>query len=304
MVSRMQMRERAGFLRAIASNVRRRRADAVAVTCGLVVLAISVGLLGRLDRVPEFERDVFRAINGLPSSWNVAIAPPMFLGTLASVPFFMAVCGLFRKYRMGFVLGVAGLGAYVLARLGKHLIGRGRPGEVFDDLHLRDVNATGLGFPSGHAAVSAAIVVAALPYLPRRWRWPALLFPVFMAFARVYTGAHLPLDVVSGAAIGVVVASSLHLLLGVPLTPEADPPVVAPSADGGAPPDVPRDAGPPSPLHAIDSAQHGEEGRDDRWTRSPTGRSAPTRRRPRPLTTPTDGARSPGSFSPSPASAS
>jgi membrane-associated phospholipid phosphatase len=276
MVSRMQMQARTGFIETIASNVRRRRADAVAVTCGLVVLAVSVGLLGRFDRVPEFEREVFRAINGLPSSWNVAIAPPMFLGTLASVPFCMAVCGLFRKYRMGFVLGIAGLGAYVLARLGKHLIGRGRPGEVFDDLHLRDVNATGLGFPSGHAAVAAAIVVAALPYLPRRWRWPALLFPAFMAFARVYTGAHLPLDVVSGAAIGVVVASSLHLLLGVPLTPAADPPVVAPSVDGGAPPDVPRDAGRPSPLHAIDPAQHGEEERRERWTRSRTRRSAPT----------------------------
>ena len=53
-----------------------------------------------------------------------------------------------------------------------------------------------------------------------------------MAFARVYTGAHLPLDVVSGAAIGVVVASSLHLLMGVPLVPAADPPVVAPSVPG------------------------------------------------------------------------
>ncbi|HJR97824.1 MAG TPA: phosphatase PAP2 family protein [Actinomycetota bacterium] len=231
----MQIRNREGFPRPIASKVRRRRADAVAVTCGLVVLAISVGLLGRLDRVPELERAVFHAINGLPSSWNTMVAPPMFLGTLASVPFFMAVCGLFRKFRMGFVLGIAGLAAYLIARLGKHLIGRGRPGEVFDDLHLRDVDATGLGFPSGHAAVAAAIVVAALPYLPRRWRWPALLFPLFMAFARVYTGAHLPLDVVSGAAIGVVVASSLHLLMGVPLVPAADPPVVAPSVPGDPP---------------------------------------------------------------------
>jgi undecaprenyl-diphosphatase len=237
MVSHMQIRARERGLRPIASHVRRRRADAVAVTCGLVVLAISVGLLGRLDRVPELERDVFRAVNGLPSSWNVVIAPPMFLGTLASVPFFMAICGLFRRYRMGFVLGIAGLAAYLIARLGKHLIGRGRPGEVFDDLQLRDVDATGLGFPSGHAAVAAAIVVAALPYLPRRWRWPVLLFPVFMAFARVYTGAHLPLDVVSGAAIGVVVASCLHLLMGVPLAPVADPPVVAPSV-----PDDPREA--------------------------------------------------------------
>jgi membrane-associated phospholipid phosphatase len=63
-----------------------------------------------------------------------------------------------------------------------------------------------------------------------------LLFPVFMAFARVYVGAHLPLDVVSGAAIGAAMPSVLHLLFGVPLTPSADPPVVAPTA--------------PEPVHA------------------------------------------------------
>jgi membrane-associated phospholipid phosphatase len=227
----MEVEARTGFARLVASNVRRRRADAVTLACGLIALAISIGLLGRLDRVPELERSVFRAINGLPSSWNAVITPPMFLGTLASVPLLMLVCGLFRKFRMGFVVGIAGLVAYLLARLGKHLIGRGRPGEVFADLQLRDVDATGLGFPSGHAAVSAAMVVAALPYLPPRWRPPVLLFPLFMAFARVYTGAHLPLDVVSGAAIGAVVGSGLHLLLGVPLVPAADPPVVAPAVE-------------------------------------------------------------------------
>ena len=62
----MEVQARTGFARLVASNVRRRRADVVALACGLVVLAISIGLLGRLDRVPELERNVFRAINGLP----------------------------------------------------------------------------------------------------------------------------------------------------------------------------------------------------------------------------------------------
>jgi undecaprenyl-diphosphatase len=213
----------------LGGSVRRRRADSIAVACSLVVAVLSVLLLGRIDRVPEVERDVFRAINGLPSWPNAVVTPVMFLGTLATVPLYMIACGLFRKFRMGFVVGMAGLGAYLLARVGKRGIGRGRPGEIFEELHLRDVDATGLGFPSGHAAVAAAVVVASLPYLPRRWRWPVLLLPVFMAFARVYVGAHLPLDVVSGAAIGVLVASALHLALGVPLVPSADPPVLAPS---------------------------------------------------------------------------
>jgi membrane-associated phospholipid phosphatase len=92
------------------------------------------------------------------------------------------------------------------------------------------MNTSGLGFPSGHAALAAAVVVAAPFFLPHRWRASVLLFPVFMAFARVYVDAHLPLDVVSGAAIGAATASALYLALGVPLTRSADPPVVAPKA--------------------------------------------------------------------------
>ena len=220
----------------VSHTVRRRRTDVITLGCALAVLAVTLLMLGRIDRVPEVERSVFHSVNDLPGSLNVVVTPPMFLGTLAAVPLFMVVCGLFRKFRMGFVVGIAGLGAYLLAKAGKVAIGRGRPGEIFEQVHLRDVDASGLGFPSGHAAVAAAVVVAALPYLPRRWRWPVLLFPVFMAFARVYVGAHLPLDVVSGAAIGAAVASLLHLVLGVPLTHSADPPVVAPTA--------------PEPVHA------------------------------------------------------
>ena len=220
----------------VSHTVRRRRADVITLACALAVLMVTLLMLGRIDRVPDVERSVFHTVNDLPGSLNVVVTPLMFLGTLAAVPIFMVVCGLFRKFRMGFVVGIAGLGAYLLARAGKVAIGRGRPGEIFEQVQLRDVDASGLGFPSGHAGVATAVVVAALPYLPRRWRWPVLLFPVFMAFARVYVGAHLPLDVVSGAAIGAAVASLLHLVLGVPLTPSADPPVVAPTA--------------PEPVHA------------------------------------------------------
>ena len=211
------------------NTVRRRRADVVVLVCSLVVLAISVLVLGRLDQVPAAERAVFRGINGLPSDINPFVRPPMFLGTLAAVPLFMLLCAAFRKFRMGFVMGVSGLSAYLLAIVGKQGIGRGRPGTILEDVHLRDVHTSGLGFPSGHAAVSAALIVAALPYLPRRWRAPVVVFPVFMAFARVYVGAHLPLDVVSGASIGIAVASAWHLLLGVPMSPAADPPINAPT---------------------------------------------------------------------------
>jgi membrane-associated phospholipid phosphatase len=43
----------------------------------------------------------------------------------------------------------------------------------------------------------------------------------------VYVGAHLPLDVVAGWAIGVFAASGVHLILGVPSRTQNDATVAA-----------------------------------------------------------------------------
>jgi membrane-associated phospholipid phosphatase len=37
----------------------------------------------------------------------------------------------------------------------------------------------------------------------------------FVSFARIHVGAHLPLDVIGGACMGVAVASAVNLALGV-----------------------------------------------------------------------------------------
>lgn len=57
-------------------------------------------------------------------------------------------------------------------------------------------------WPSGHAqgAFAAAIV---LGELFRRLRWPLLAAAALIGLSRVYVGAHFPLDVLTGALIGV-----------------------------------------------------------------------------------------------------
>ena len=75
----------------------------------------------------------------------------------------------------------------------------------------RGAQAAGLGYLSGHAAVSAALASAALPHLGRRGRTAVLLALPVVGAARMHVGAHLPLDVVGGAALGVAVDAVLAL---------------------------------------------------------------------------------------------
>jgi undecaprenyl-diphosphatase len=67
-------------------------------------------------------------------------------------------------------------------------------------------------FPSGHASTSfagATILAFARP----RWAPAFYLLALAIGFSRVYVGVHYPLDIVGGAALGVLVATALRLLV-------------------------------------------------------------------------------------------
>ena len=197
----------------------------IALVASLVLIALSTGVLGPVHEVPAAETDVFHAINGLPDSIRPFVVPVMFLGAALAIGAVAVICVVVRRRRLAAVVATAGYGAYLVARLAKLAVGRERPGDLFETIQLRD-EVTGLGFPSGHSAVSMALALAVIPYLSTRWRWGLLVVPAAVGFARVYVGAHLPLDVVSGWAIGAVAASAAHLAFGVPPRTTTEPAVV------------------------------------------------------------------------------
>ena len=96
------------------------------------------------------------------------------------------------------------------------LVERERPGTTVPDAIIRTASIAGLSFPSGHAVLAFAVAGLAAPYMTRRWRIGLYALAALNGVARVYLGAHNPLDIVGGAALGIALAGVLNLLLGVP----------------------------------------------------------------------------------------
>jgi undecaprenyl-diphosphatase len=150
----------------------------------------------------------------------------MLLGHVARSADRRGVALAFRHVRLSAVLPASGLLAYGVAKIAKQSVRAGRPLDVFGkgEVIVRGAAQIGFGYPSGHSAVSAALAFGLLPYLPARYRWWILVVPLTVGFARVYVGAHLPLDIVGGWAIGIACAFAVHLAVGRPdLRAENDP---------------------------------------------------------------------------------
>jgi undecaprenyl-diphosphatase len=79
------------------------------------------------------------------------------------------------------------------------------------DARVRGRRASGLGFPSGHAGLVTALTGAALASVQPRLRAGLVGLAVTVAAARVYVGAHLPMDVLGGAALGFIVDGTMRL---------------------------------------------------------------------------------------------
>jgi len=193
-----------------------RKSDAVGVVVGLVVFAASALVASR--GVWLGESAVFGAINGLPDVLYPAIWPFMQFGVFVTIPILIVVALMMRRARLAAAMAIGGIGVYLLAKVAKGWVDRGRPGALLADAtEGRETFASGsLGYPSGHAAVAGALTVILVPYLPTRLRWLPLVLIAIVFGGRMYVGAHLPLDLIGGAALGVAAGCAANLIVGVP----------------------------------------------------------------------------------------
>jgi undecaprenyl-diphosphatase len=185
---------------------------ALVILAGLMLLFV-IGTHVDGNHAGILERRAFRALNQLPGvpyrpTWVV-----MQFGNMVLVPVVAIVAVVLRRYRLAIAVALVGAGKWYASRLIKEWFLRERPAQVIEDVILRDAPTAGQAFVSGHAVIAVAVATVLHPYLSRRWRIVSWSVAGLVCVARVYVGAHLPLDVVAGAAVGAALGSLANLLV-------------------------------------------------------------------------------------------
>lgn len=151
----------------------------------------------------------FEAVNDLPDWMYVVIWPFMQYGVFVTIPITTVIAWRLRHHRLAVLLAVSGVGIYVLAKIVKRVADRGRPDAFLDTVNEREEFAAGsLGYTSGHVAVAATIATLTLLHLPKRWGQVSVVLVAIVALGRMYVGAHLPLDMIGGVAMGVAAGTA------------------------------------------------------------------------------------------------
>ena len=196
--------------------VRRWRLEPIRIGTSFVVLVIATFLVA--ERPADWEVSVFRLANDLPRQAEWVLWPFQQAGMALAIPAgAIALFFIVRHWRPPVTLVAGGIMfGWAGAKVIKEIVGRGRPSLLLTDVQLAyDVPTTGIGYPSGHAVVVFTLATVFSPYVPRWLRWTLYGLGVVVAFSRVYVGAHMPLDVIGGAAYGIIIGSLVNLVSGI-----------------------------------------------------------------------------------------
>lgn len=160
-----------------------------------------------LRRVIELDQALLREVSSWQRPWLTRVLqritrlgdPEVFV--LLGLGLLAAGAPSPRRLAARLAMGVGG--AALLAQAVKRLSRRRRPSEGLEGFSALVANPDAYSFPSGHTAAAVGLAVA--------WAGEGAgmgsagaAFASLMGFSRVYLGAHFPLDVAAGAALGVL----------------------------------------------------------------------------------------------------
>lgn len=144
---------------------------------------------------------VFRAVSRLGDglAWYVLMAGLLALVGASAVPVVLHMV----------VAGAVGLAVYKWL---KSRTLRPRPYEVHTAIQRGAQALDRFSFPSGHTLHAVSFSLVLLSYYPAS-AWLLVPFTLLIAASRLVLGLHYPTDVLAGAAIGAVIATSSFALL-------------------------------------------------------------------------------------------
>ena len=185
------------------------------VVSALVASAVLVGSArrARTREVSDAEERAFQIFNDAPNSIHPPVWAVMQAGSLAAVGVVAGGLAHRGRPRVAMAAAISGTLVWVGVKAIKPIIGRGRPDRHLDRVTVRGQPQTGLGYPSGHAAVSLTLAMISSRGRSPTVRTAALTVAAITGGARLYVGAHLPLDVVAGYAIGALCGLATNVVM-------------------------------------------------------------------------------------------
>ncbi len=171
---------------------------------------------GRFQRILSLDEALLLSFRRFHAPWRTAIARTLTrMGDARTWTVAGVVCmATFtpRGTHLGLRLGAAAGIATVLSQTLKRSLTRARPDTAIVGFEALSANPDRFSFPSGHTAAAFGVAVA-FAGEPHGLGPAALLLAVGIGLSRVYLGAHYPLDVVAGGALGVFAGLASRLLV-------------------------------------------------------------------------------------------
>jgi undecaprenyl-diphosphatase len=162
-----------------------------------------------LQQLHQWEAFVLNAVEG--ARWG----PLTVVFVAASAwwvkgPLFVAIgaCGDVRARRQfpvtACAAGLSALAAGVVSTVLKESFDRTRPGNSGIGVEPLVATPPDPSFPSGHTLTAFAAAAVVASFHPRL-RWPLFALAGLVGLSRIYLGVHFWLDVLAGAALGVII---------------------------------------------------------------------------------------------------
>jgi undecaprenyl-diphosphatase len=185
----------------------------IALTAWLAVLPAAetaqTGLVLWFNHPPRPVSAVFAIVNPILRPVPLVVVALLLVGwILLQTPSTSQRLEILRALAVALVL------AEVMSQVMKRLADQPRPLSVISGLDNHDypTDPHGNAYPSAHTALVVAAVSALWPWMSWPQRIIGVAFALLVACNRIYIGAHWPLDVIGGAAIGLLAGTITWLI--------------------------------------------------------------------------------------------